>query len=198
MKKSTLALSLAIVAIAGCDAIGSLIPPITTPEITTSGKLSDLWLVADPPKPATKVKVPKVPALPGLTPFLKLPLLSDAGQEVPIPDEAQKNASKFGKATLLLTATNQNQFPVTVKIFIAEATPYTSDTAPATLTFGAATGSVEATASAEKDVDVKLLAGKAVRIGLGLSTEGKTTETEVDPEAKITVKSKLKIVLKLL
>jgi hypothetical protein len=199
MKRAIAVGGLAALVTVGCAPGAIETPPLETDELTQTVKLSDLW-VGSSLLGAVKVKlpVPELPSLGGLfsLPYLKVPLGTDAGAAISVPERARN--APISKATLVLTTTNLMAIPLTLRIFLAREKPYANDGNPGLLAMSAA-GEAGETATTEKTLDTSLFSGAEVRLGIGVSSSGSAgAAVSVSTDDAVTARAKVVFRLKIL
>lgn len=180
-----------IMAVAGCPALNSLIPPIPVKLPAQSVSLKEIW--KDAPASGETI-IPQFPT----SGYVQIPPATSAGGQsegfkIDVPADAKDKLDKIDSATLDFKIKNDIGAPVKIQVFLAKSAPFAAQ--PLTTLDIAATG--ESTGSAK--LDAALLKESELRLGFGASTPGTGGKTvTVSSSSKLTVEPTLILKLKLL
>jgi hypothetical protein len=191
MFKKALAASLLVATVAGCDMVNNLIPPVSAPLPDKTVQLKDIWSDA----PSFDGKTDKIPAFPTSGDGVKIPN-DDIGIEVPVPAEAKEKVNNVKTATIALTLENEIPAPLSFQVFLAKEKPFgTTSIGGADLAAG---GSTAKTSTGSVTIDTALLKESKLFLGFKVKSTGTTEAVSIKSTAKLTIKPKLVLQLKLI
>ncbi|MBM3274718.1 MAG: hypothetical protein FJZ00_06175 [Candidatus Sericytochromatia bacterium] len=184
-------LLVATVAVAGCDMVNNLIPPVSAPLPEKTVTLKDIWSDA----PNFEGKTDKIPAFPTSGDGVSIPN-DEIGIEVPVPADAKDKVNNVKKATIDLTFENEIPAPISFKVFLAKEKPYASTTiGGADLAAG---GTTAKTSTGSVTIDTALLRETKLYLGFKVKSTGTTEAVSINSAAKLTIKPKLVLQVKLI